>query len=91
MERSRVSTKGQTVIPKAVREALHIGEGTELVWQVRDGVVEVIPVAEDPITALIGILKGYGFTYEDLMEDRRREREEEEAYDRAHGYGLTDA
>ena len=78
MERSRVSTKGQTVIPKAVREALHIGEGTELVWQVRDGVVEVIPVAEDPITALIGILKDMDYSSDDLVRDRMREREEEE-------------
>ena len=91
MERSRVSTKGQTVIPKAVREALHIGEGTELVWQVRDGVVEVIPVAEDPITALIGILKDMDYSSDDLVRDRMREREEEEEKDRRLGFGLTDA
>ena len=67
------------------------GPPPQLVDQVRDGVVEVIPVAEDPITALIGILKDMDYSSDDLVRDRMREREEEEEKDRRLGFGLTDA
>ena len=48
-------------------------------------------MAEDPITALIGILKDMDYSSDDLVRDRMREREEEEEKDRRLGFGLTDA
>lgn len=37
--RSKVSTKGQTVIPKPIREALGIRPGDEVTFTIRDGEV----------------------------------------------------
>lgn len=38
---SSVTSKGQTTIPKSVRDALGIKDGTPLRWQLRDGVLVV--------------------------------------------------
>lgn len=38
---SAVTSKGQTTIPKQVRDALGIKEGTPLRWKLKDGVLTV--------------------------------------------------
>jgi len=73
---SVVSTKGQTVIPKGIREALGIREGTKLAWTLREGKLTVFPLPEDPVRALRGILKGHG-TYADWLRERNEERDRE--------------
>jgi AbrB family looped-hinge helix DNA binding protein len=73
---SVVSTKGQTVVPKEIREALNLKPGTRLVWIVRDGAARVIPIPADPVRALRGLLKGHG-TYEGWLAERNTEREYE--------------
>lgn len=88
MERSRVSSKGQTVIPKAVRDALGIAEGSELIWSLDDRSVRLIVRPRDPIAALDGILKDSGDSVEAFLKDRQAEREAEEADLERHGYGL---
>lgn len=75
MRQSKVSVRGQTVIPQEIRQRFAIKANTKLVWSARNGVIVVVPVPEDPVEASFGILKGTGFTFEDFMEDRRRERE----------------
>jgi antitoxin PrlF len=40
---SSVTSKGQTTIPKAVRDALGIKDGTPLRWSIKDGVLTVSP------------------------------------------------
>lgn len=47
METTRVSSKGQVVIPKAVRDALGIQAGTVLNAEVKDGVVVLRPVRKE--------------------------------------------
>jgi AbrB family looped-hinge helix DNA binding protein len=82
--KSIISVKGQTVIPKEIREALNLKEGVKLSWTLKDGRLTVFPIPEDPVEALRGILKGHG-SYEEWLaqrnEDRRRElkKDEEEA------------
>jgi len=76
---SLVSVKGQTVIPKEIREAFSIKEGTKLVWTLRDGKLTVFPVPEDPLRASLGILKDSGYTFDDFMQDRAEERAAERA------------
>ena len=39
--RSTVGSKGQVVIPKEVRDLLNIGPGSEVVFEVKDGLVEI--------------------------------------------------
>ena len=76
---SVVSVKGQTVIPKEVREALGIKEGAKLLWFVQDdkAIVRVLP--DDPVAASIGALEGLKYSTADLLAERRAERDKEEA------------
>ena len=75
--KSVMSTKGQTVIPKEIREALGLKPGTKLAWSLNDRSVTVIPIPSDPVRALRGLLKGTGYTYDDFLRERNEEREQE--------------
>jgi bifunctional DNA-binding transcriptional regulator/antitoxin component of YhaV-PrlF toxin-antitoxin module len=76
-EESSVYARGQTVIPKMIREAAAIDYGTRLHWEVHEGVIHVIPMPKDPIAAARGILKGKGPTFKEFIADRNRERARE--------------
>ena len=76
-EVSKVYERGQTVVPKRIREALAIESGARLQWQVREGVIQVIPVPANPVQALRGLLKNTGYTYARFLRERQPEREAE--------------
>jgi len=76
-EVSKVYERGQTVVPKRIREALAIESGARLQWQVHEGVIQVIPVPANPVQALRGLLKRTGYTYARFLRDRQLEREAE--------------
>ena len=78
--KSIVSSKGQTVIPKEIRDVLGLKEGTKLAWVLREGNLRVIPIPEDPVRAVMGILEGHG-TFEEWMAERNAERERERIKD----------
>lgn len=80
--KSKVSVRGQTVIPKGIREALGITPETTLHWNLRNGYIVVHPVPKDPVAASVGILRGKGPTVAELLQERRREREWEEELER---------
>lgn len=68
MAASRVTSKGQVTIPKAVRDALRIGSGDRVSFVLRDdGVVELRPQTVD-LRDLFGALayKGKPVTVEDM-------------------------
>ena len=66
-----VTTRGQTVVPAAIRKSYHIGVGTRLQW-IDDGyTIRVVPVPESPIEAAKGTTKGLGAR---LLRERERER-----------------
>ncbi len=75
MKQSKVSVRGQTVIPQDLREALGIKPNSEIAWSARDGVLIGVPIPADPIAASLGMLKGSGFTFADFIADRNRDRE----------------
>jgi len=75
MRQSKVSVRGQTVIPQSIREELGIKPNSKLAWYVSEGVIRIIPIAEDPVAATRGILKGTGFTFHDFIDERNRERQ----------------
>ena len=77
-DESSVYARGQTVIPKMIRDALAIDYGTKLHWEVREGAIHVMPIPKNPIQASIGLLKGSGLTVEKLLEIRREERKLEQ-------------
>ena len=67
MQRVTVSPKYQVVIPKAVREALHLRPGQKMQVVEYDGRIELIP--ERDIKELRGFLKGINTKFE-REEDR---------------------
>ena len=77
----KVSSKGQMVIPAAIREQLGIERGTHVTVRVDGGRMIVDPQSFEAkirrIKALRGCTKGGPSGTEILLEDRRRERERE--------------
>ena len=75
--KTTVSVRGQTVVPREIRERMGIVPQTKLEWQIKDGVIVVYPIPPDPIQAAMGMLKDQGPTTADLLVERRRERQRE--------------
>ncbi len=74
MEVSKVTSKGQTVIPKAIRDALCIEEGDRLIWRVEGDQLVAIRGFRDPINDLLGLFKDDpGMSVEALLQDRRED------------------
>jgi AbrB family looped-hinge helix DNA binding protein len=78
---STVSTKGQIVIPSAVREELEIEPGTRVAVRVEGGRVildpETLASKLRKIEQMRGCTKGGPSMTEALLEERRLERERE--------------
>ncbi len=55
MEESKITAKGQTTLPKAVRDALSVGPGDRVRYFIQDGEVWIRPVR--PLSQMYGILK----------------------------------
>jgi AbrB family looped-hinge helix DNA binding protein len=69
----RLSSKGQLVIPGAVRRSLKLSPGTQLSLEVVDKKIVLAPVdTASPIDALYGRFAG-----QDLLSDLEREHREE--------------
>ena len=75
-----VSSKGQIVIPAALRKKFRIKGGTRLAVGERDGEITLTPNPFDALLALRGCLS---HVTEDVeawwMEEKRKEREREDA------------
>jgi AbrB family looped-hinge helix DNA binding protein len=75
-----VSSKGQVVIPAALRKKLRIKGGTQVAVSEQDGSIMLTPNPYDALLALRGCLS---HVEEDVeawwMEEKRKEREREEA------------
>lgn len=67
---SKVSVRGQTVIPQEIRDRLGIRPETKISWSTREGVLIGVPVADNPFEAVRGILKGRGPTSADVIAER---------------------
>jgi len=77
-----VSTKGQIVIPVELRRKYGIKKGTRVDLRVEDGRIVLDPLTdeqfEETLDRLAGSMKGTG-ALEALIEDRKWEREREDA------------
>lgn len=72
--RSRVSSKGQLVIPAEVRKRFGFKPGTEVVFREDRGRLIIEQQTFDDILKLQGALKG-DLAFKLLTEERKRERE----------------
>ena len=75
--KSTVSIRGQTVVPREIREKMGIEPQSKLEWQIIDGQIIVTHIPSDPVRASVGLLKGKGLTTKDLLAERRKERQRE--------------
>ena len=58
MIESRITSKGRTTLPKAVREALSLQPGDRVRYIVESGAVRIVPVR--PLSRLFGVLQHDG-------------------------------
>ena len=73
-----ISSKGQFVIPRELRDALSIKTGQKVLVKLADGRLEVTPLPEDPAEAYCGAFeKGPSLT-KALLRERKEGREREE-------------
>jgi len=73
--RSTITSRGQTVIPAAIRRQFNLTPADHLEWVVENNNLRVVPVKKNPIDAFRG--KGKGGSVEKLLADRRKDRESE--------------
>ena len=73
---SKVTSKGQVVIPKKLREKYGIRTATAIRWIEKDQGILMVPESEDPIVAARGMLKGSGIL-KAYMKGKRREKQKE--------------
>lgn len=74
-----VSAKGQIVIPAKLRHKYNIQQGTKLEASEKQGKIELEPLPSFPIIALRGKYKGKTSLTQTLLEERRLDRERENA------------
>ncbi|MCX5724808.1 MAG: AbrB/MazE/SpoVT family DNA-binding domain-containing protein [Nitrospirae bacterium] len=79
MDASYVTTKGQLVIPVRIRRKLGIKPGTKVCFVERGGEVIFQPVTKEYIRSVCGMLKSPTSVTEELLSDRRKDNEREEA------------
>lgn len=76
MSTSRVTEKGQVIIPVEIRRKYNIKKGTRVVVTETEGrAILIKPIPDDPIEASKGALKGNISLTDALLEDRREEAE----------------
>ena len=56
MQEATVSSKGQIVIPKSLRDGLGIKEGQKVIIEEVGGTLVVVPVPKDPVKAMKGLV-----------------------------------
>jgi AbrB family looped-hinge helix DNA binding protein len=76
---AKVSKKGWVVIPHDIRERYGIRPGDKVHIIDYGGRIAIVPALKDPIHQLRGMFKGGPSLTRALLDERRKEREREEA------------
>lgn len=79
MYTATVSAKGWVVIPKALREKHGLKKGSSVQVVDYGDLLGIVPLPDDPVEALRGMLKEGPSLTTDLLAERALEREREEA------------
>jgi AbrB family looped-hinge helix DNA binding protein len=75
---AKVSQKGWIVIPKRLRDKYALRKGTYVRILDRGDALTIVPVPDDPVAALRGMLAGGPSLTEELLAERARDRSSEE-------------
>jgi AbrB family looped-hinge helix DNA binding protein len=71
---SKITVKGQVLIPGDIRKRHHIEPGSEVRFVEYGNVVCIVPVAKEPVNDAYGFLYDGGSSVTDeLLEERRRD------------------
>lgn len=71
---TKITIRGQTVIPKEIRDKFKINPKKRLEWLVDNGMIVVIPLSEDPVEDAYQCLKGTKVSTDELLKARREGR-----------------
>ena len=74
----RTSSKGQVVIPKQIREKLGIGPGKRVLFRLVGNHAEIVPLSDEPVKAMRGMLKSDASLAEELLAERRKDSQIDE-------------
>ena len=77
VETSVVTTKGQVVIPRRIRNKLHISKGTRVCFEPHNDGVVLKPLTPEYFKKMAGILGTGGKVTKALLEERAKDRERE--------------
>lgn len=75
MDINKVSSKGQIVIPVALRQKYGLKSNSLVRITEIEGHIAIIPIPEDPIKAARGMLRGGKTAIQHMKEIREEERE----------------
>jgi AbrB family looped-hinge helix DNA binding protein len=73
---SKVTSKGQIVIPKKIREKYGIRPSSSIHWIEKEEGILMVPDSDDPIISARGMLQGAGLL-KAFMTEKEREKERE--------------
>jgi bifunctional DNA-binding transcriptional regulator/antitoxin component of YhaV-PrlF toxin-antitoxin module len=82
--KSRVTTKGQIVIPKKLREKYAIAPAMTIRWIPKEEGLLMVPEMDDTIKAARGMLKGSGLLKTYLKEKQLEKRKENRRIGKRH-------
>ena len=72
-----VSSKGQIVMPKEIRDALGVKPGMKVMFKVVRDHAEIIPLPDDPVKSFCGVFKKGPSLTASLLKDRKEEARRE--------------
>lgn len=78
METSVLTTKGQLLIPKRIRNKYGIKSGVKIIFEETENGVVIRPMNEDYFNSFRGILKSAGNLKEEMKEMKEEEKKLEE-------------
>ena len=74
--RTKLTKRGQTVVPAKIRRHFNLGTSSRLQWMIEGDIITVLSIPKDPVNALKGKMKG-DITFKKFMDDRKLDREME--------------
>ena len=78
--KTKVTKRGQTVVPAGIRKRFNLGMSSTLEWMVEGDVITVYPISKSTAHGLRGAMKG-DVSFQDFMDDRRLDRDMEKKKD----------